>query len=587
MSAALSIIDALDDPALLAPFYSGDSWATWRSVLKAAYALPLTDVDLERFHAVAGDRNPPSKPVRELWIVAGRRAGKDAISAAIAVYAAVFGNHGAFIRSGETPVVMCLAVDRDQARGVLGYIRAMLQETALLKPLIVGEDAESITLSTGVEIAVHTNSYRSVRGRTILMAILDECAFYRSEDSATPDRETYAAVIPGMATLPEAMLIGISSPHKRSGLLYDKWKDHFGRDDDNLLVIHAPTLVLNPTVDPKVIDDALVRDPQAAAAEWLAEWRDDISGFLDGAWIDRAASLEPGELPPRPGIGYHAFLDPSGGRHDAMTLGVAHRDGDRVVIDLVRGRRPPFDPQSVVVEFAELMHAYGISRVPSDRYAGEWVASSFRRFGVTVIPAEKSKSEIYLEAEPLFAQGSIAIPAHRTLLAELRQLERRTHRGGRDTVDHPVAGKDDHANACCGAAWLCGIGVGKLDGWLRYYERLAQGHMQGGYVVSGSRRPGSPVVDVVLPRRHRAEAAPALAPSPFLPRRAPPAPLKTYTLCSRRPWECFCTSDGVRYRSGEDRLLTNVPEKDREQLINMGCSDVAGADDAAPSAKEA
>lgn len=54
-------------------------------------------------------------------------------------------------------------------------------------------------------------------------------------------------------------------------------------------------------------------------------------------------------------------------------------------------------------------------------------------------------------------------------MRELRLLERATHRGGRDTVDHPRNGSDDLANALCGVAvlarkpkydtsgdWICG-----------------------------------------------------------------------------------------------------------------------------------
>jgi hypothetical protein len=46
---------------------------------------------------------------------------------------------------------------------------------------------------------------------------------------------------------------------------------------------------------------------------------------------------------------YFAFCDPSGGRHDAFTISVAHREGELTVIDCVRGVRPPFDPHEVVL----------------------------------------------------------------------------------------------------------------------------------------------------------------------------------------------------------------------------------------------
>jgi hypothetical protein len=44
----------------------------------------------------------------------------------------------------------------------------------------------------------------------------------------------------------------------------------------------------------------------------------------------------------------------------------------------------------------------------------------------------------------------VKLPDHARLLRELRLLERRTHPGGKDTVDHPCGGHDDHANAVCG-----------------------------------------------------------------------------------------------------------------------------------------
>jgi hypothetical protein len=40
------------------------------------------------------------------------------------------------------------------------------------------------------------------------------------------------------------------------------------------------------------------------------------------------------------------------------------------------------------------------------------------------------------------------------LLRELRLLERRTHRSGRDTVDHGAHGHDDYASAVLGCAVL-------------------------------------------------------------------------------------------------------------------------------------
>src|SRR5580700_8628502 len=96
----------------------------------------------------------------------------------------------------------------------------------LLRGLVTRETTDGLELSTGAELSVLASNFRSVRGRSIACAILDECAYWRDESSASPDTETYSALVPGLATIPGAMLIGMSSPYRRAGLLYEKWRDH-------------------------------------------------------------------------------------------------------------------------------------------------------------------------------------------------------------------------------------------------------------------------------------------------------------------------------------------------------------------------
>jgi hypothetical protein len=87
-----------------------------------------------------------------------------------------------------------------------------------------GKTAEGFALNNQVDIAISTSSFRSVRGRPILYAIFDEVAFWRDENSASPDDEVYTAIRPGTASIRESMIIGISSPYRKSGLLYSKFK---------------------------------------------------------------------------------------------------------------------------------------------------------------------------------------------------------------------------------------------------------------------------------------------------------------------------------------------------------------------------
>src|SRR5262249_9087548 len=97
------------------------------------------------------------------------------------------------------------------------------------------------------------------------------------------------------------------------------------------------------------------------------------------------------------------------------------------------------------------LRAYRCDVVVGDRYAGEWPREQFRKRGVTYEPSEASKSDLYREALPMFTSARVRLLDHARLLLQLMGLERRTARGGRDSIDHAPGGHDDLANAACGA----------------------------------------------------------------------------------------------------------------------------------------
>jgi len=187
MTAALSIIDAMDDPELFQPWFRGDTWANWRAVLKGIYALPMTADEIAFFRTVA-DRDPPKKPVREVWAIVGRGGGKDAIASAIASHTAALYDGSGHLRPGERALVMCLATDREQAKIILNYIRSYFTDIELFKGMIQRETASGFELSNGVDVTVATNSYRSVRGRSVLCCIFDECAFGGTRTARRPTK---------------------------------------------------------------------------------------------------------------------------------------------------------------------------------------------------------------------------------------------------------------------------------------------------------------------------------------------------------------------------------------------------------------
>jgi hypothetical protein len=260
---------------------------------------------------------------------------------------------------------------------------------------------------------------------------------------------------------PGSIKILISSVNKRGGLLYDRFAEHFGRDSDDTLVVMGESLKFNPTLDPTIIERELLRDPDRAAAEYLCRWRDDLSSFLDRQLVEAAITRGLTARPPREGVFYQAFADPSGGRGDAFTAAIAHEENNGlVVLDALYERRAPFTPTAVVAEIARLLNSYNIRQVTGDHYAADWVVDGFAKELITYVQSERDKSKLYLDALPLFTSGRARLVDNERLVHQLVSLERRVGRIGRDVVSHPnhANAHDDLANAACGALVLATTG---------------------------------------------------------------------------------------------------------------------------------
>jgi hypothetical protein len=199
-----TLLRALEDENLFKPFLKNpETWKAWFAFLAALFALPMDEKQLELYKQCTGRTQPPSQPHNEAWLVCGRRGGKSFTLALIAVFASTFRDYRPFLTAGEKATVLIIATDRKQSRVIFRYIRSLLLETPMLSRMVIRETADSFELDNSVVIEIHTANFRSVRGYTIAVALLDEIAFWYSDaDSASPDTEILAALRPAMATIP-------------------------------------------------------------------------------------------------------------------------------------------------------------------------------------------------------------------------------------------------------------------------------------------------------------------------------------------------------------------------------------------------
>jgi hypothetical protein len=451
-----TIIDAIQHKQVfgsLPAFSSLDSWRSWLTWLKAIHALPMDDSELAVYRQCTGRTQPPAKQPSEIYTICGRRSGKSFTSSLTAVYTACFSSFKQYLNAGERAAILVLARDRDQARIVFSYVSGIIHAVPALAETIDVERADEIELNNGVIIMVKTSDFRAIRGLTVAAAILDEVAFWDSE-GVSPDREVLTALRPATSTIPGAKIIAISTPYSQAGSLYEAHKEFYGVDNDDVLVWQAPTSVMNPTIDESVINRALEKDPEAAAAEYLATFRTDVSAAFSVEMLEQCTVKGRTDLPASPIIEYRAFCDPSGGKADAFTLAIGHKADDKAVIDLVRAWPSPFNPKEVVAEIATALKEYGCLNVVGDRFAAEWPIAEFHEHGIAYTQSELNKSELYLAFVPVTNSGGVELPDDRTLFNQLRRLERKRGRMGRDTVDHPARLHDDIANAVAGISYL-------------------------------------------------------------------------------------------------------------------------------------
>jgi hypothetical protein len=214
---------------------------------------------------------------------------------------------------------------------------------------------------------------------------------------------------------------------------------------------------MNSTVPQSFIDKQMADDPARAEADFLAQFRKDLEGFVSRDAIT-ACIGDFFELVPASGTVYRGFIDAAGGSTgagDAFAAAIGHRDDKRIVVDCLREFRPPFSPEAVIDELTTLFKKYHVYRIKSDRWAGEFPREAFKKRGITCEVIDKTKSALYVDLLPELNSGSIILPRNERLLHQLISLERRVAHGGHDTIDHPSGQHDDIANCVAGIATLC------------------------------------------------------------------------------------------------------------------------------------
>lgn len=449
-------------------WFSGDSWGVWFVVAKAIFGEKLTPKEKRLFTQHTGRTIAQSTPAREVWLACGRRAGKDYFSAALVVFLACLRPYT--FSKGELGRVMLLAVDQDQADVLYTYITSLVDSIPAIKRQVVRRSVKfgvkRIEFRNHVEILIKPADKRRVRGRTLIAVVADEVAHWFSEEHhANPDSEVLGAIKPGMLGVPGAMLICISSPYRRQGMLYDTDKAQWGQNGSPVLFWRAATWDMRPDTPghrlryPTFMAELRAeseRDRSFFLSEYGGEYRVDLEDYLTREQLD-AVTVDRAGIPYETGLRAYAFIDTSGGEgQDSQAFCIAvTRPGGAAAIAVLREWRPPFDSAASAREVAVICHAYKIHKVRGDKFGGAMFASMLRQHGISYDPETRPATELYRgfagavtgKLVELLGAGDAAQRG----LVQLMRLERRQ---GGDKITHPDREHDDVANAIAGATLM-------------------------------------------------------------------------------------------------------------------------------------
>lgn len=424
-----------------------------RMALKAVYGLELTIEELNIFRKTTGLRQSIlGKEWSEATFILGRRSGKsDQLASNIALYEACMRDHKFSV--GQIGVVMIVASEKKkQAKIVHTYCLRKLEKSKVLRKLIKNVTAEEILLTNDVAIQVYPCAIARVRGHSLITFIGDECAHWKVEGRDV-DVDVLDSARPAL-DFEYSKMIKISTPYMMKGEIYQDYKQYFGKPNLDVLVFQGDTLLFNPTYNKRKLERMKKRKPLTYETEHLARFRSDLSAMYDPFIIDKAINYDrPLELPYREGVEYRCFVDVAGGGgKDSFALVIGHLEGERVIIDVVRSRSPKFNPDEVTAQYCKLLKSYSISSVIGDKFSGDWASNSFAKHDIDYERSEKTKSELYLEAESPFNTERVDLPNKELAVIQLKNLIRKTRSGGKDSVDSDES--EDEANVIAGVIYL-------------------------------------------------------------------------------------------------------------------------------------
>lgn len=386
----------------------------------------------------------PRKARRTLCLRFGRRSGKTSFASWLAVYKA-FTADVSKCGKGDLPTVAIIAPDKDTAKDLcLTMVKGVLESSEKLKGFIAASDDNSVTVRRPDGRRVVIKAYaadkggKTVRGRSMICAILDEAEFFNSDPDGRfeiDDRSMYRAIKPALT--PDGVIIFISTPWPSENLMTELMEKNWGKPSNALCAV-ATTVLMRPDRPDliELIEEERQRDPENASREYDCDVSKTLSGtFFDAANLTAAIDefMDDSHHPRYPVCAAADF----GFKRDSSALAIVQWDGKRYklirLVEVIPTNGKPLIPSKVCEEFAKVIAEYGLKTVIADSFYREAIREMLREYSINIMDAPegaKGKQEVYVRTKAMLDQGRLSIPQNARLLKQAREIVARPTPGG-------------------------------------------------------------------------------------------------------------------------------------------------------------
>jgi hypothetical protein len=372
----------------------------------------------------------PYKFYPNLVLVCGRRAGKSTVVSCIVAYEVykLLNKYSPQEYYGIMPEdfikITCISTNKDTAGELFNKIKGHIERAEFFKRYRKNSTQQYISLCTQRDLDKYKNgeiasvlikvapcSARGLRGPGNIVAALDEMAFFFADErnrsgSSNNDKDDgaiYKAVAPSVSKFkkqdntPDGKILCLSSPNKKAGKFYEEYERSFEENNNDILMIQAPTWEVDPNFSSTILRESYKNDPLLFKSEYGAQFIDSVHGWIDNPDIVRKNVIQGLKLKERSTLRVPHFMGIDLGlRKDGTAITIGHwvqelvegEKVDKIEVDYYAVRyakdegKDYFDPEEMIEWIASFTDRFYIARGIFDQYYDITLESKLHKKGL-------------------------------------------------------------------------------------------------------------------------------------------------------------------------------------------------------------